>query len=64
MKPPPTGLEVAKDWERFYATRDTDRARVEFLLMLKERRDKYQDSEASKMFSLLAARWMAEKFKP
>lgn len=64
MKPPPTGIDVTKDWERFYDTRDTDRAKVEFLLMLKGRRDRYRDSDASKMFSLLAARWVAEKFKP
>lgn len=64
MNPMPTGVSVEKDWERFYDSRTSDRAKVEFLLMLKERRDRYQDSDAGKMFSKLSVRWMTERFLP
>ena len=63
MKPMPSGLDVMRDWERYYDERSDDRGKVDFLLMLKERRDRYQDSDAGKTFSKLVTRWMTEKFK-
>lgn len=62
MNPLPNGAEMMQEWERYYAGLKTDRAKLDFLLMLKQRRDQYADSEADKAVSLLATRWLAERF--
>lgn len=48
-------------WADYYAGCTDERSRVNLLLMLKERRDKYFDPEAGAALQTLGARWIAER---
>ena len=63
MGMPNQNQDFASEYRKYWSMLKTEKAKLDFLLMLKERRDRYQDSDAGKTFSKLVTRWMTEKFK-
>ena len=51
-----------EDWIRAYDVQITDEAKVRFLLMLKEKRDRQSDTAAGNLLEELTAKWLKERF--
>ena len=54
-------LNYATEWTTYYENVMGDEAKLHFFIMLKNRRDQKQDSEAGKVLEELVARWIKEK---
>lgn len=51
-------------WLDHWTKLTSDQVKVDFLLMLKERRDRQRDDVARDVFTVLAAAWATERFVP
>ena len=66
MKPFPTvksESEQMEEWKRYYDALATDEAKAQFLVMLKEKRDRQGSALHAKLLNDLGTRFLTEKFK-
>lgn len=56
-------IDFKEEWLRYYSGLITDEAKVQFLLMLKERVFVNHDREAAEVLPGLAERWVKEQFR-
>ena len=65
MKSLPAGrIDWTAEWTRYFDGCLTDKAKVDFLMMLKERRDRQADVEAGKVLNTLTIRWITDRYAP
>ena len=53
-----------KAWMQHWPKLGSEQAKVNFLVMLKTRRDQFEDAHAGECFKTLAARWIEERLMP
>ena len=53
-----------KAWMQHWPKLGSEEAKVNFLVMLKTRRDQFEDAHAGECFKTLAAKWIEERLMP
>ena len=53
-----------KAWRQHWPTLQSEAAKMNFLIMLKMRRDQFDDLHAAVVFKELAAQWIDERYMP
>lgn len=53
-----------KAWMQHWPKLGSEDAKVNFLVMLKRRRDQFEDKHAGEVFKTLAERWIEERLMP
>lgn len=51
-------------WRNHWPTIESEQAKVNFLMMIKSRRDQFDDLHAAVALKELTAKWLEEKFVP
>jgi hypothetical protein len=56
------GVDNAFEYRRYFDTLKSEESKMQFLLMLKSRRDLHRDATATVLLPELAERWISEKW--
>ncbi len=64
MGMPNQNQDFASEYRKYWSMLKTEKAKLDFLLMLKERRDRQGDQVSRALLPELTRLWVEEKFAP